>query len=122
VDDLFVRTEIKGEPVFRCTAGYGSAATATFIRKYRSLLAEDIAAARSLWDRLDRAGQNPTPQTVREKFPQLRLLCGPRSIGDYVAMDGSGRSLRPLMAAGEILQEHFPDYKSIARLGRARKA
>jgi len=119
-DQFFERREVAGKIRFYCTAGIGSAATATFLRHYFPLVASRISHARDFWKTRTTAGEKTTPEIILNEFPELGHLCTPHHVTLYIDPTGAMKHLLESEAAKEIFQEYFPDYTSIDRLSRAR--
>lgn len=100
-----------------CDGGYGSGATASFIRHETPLLASDIARGRNLWAAMKRNHQAPSVEAIFRNCPTLEHLGTPGDIAYYVA-DAGNRT--PLKAAAEIVSRYFPGYKegAIERMAR----
>lgn len=107
--------------VAECSAGYGEAATATFIRTHTPLLAADIQRARVIYLRTKQvSGCAPAPEAIIQQFPEIADCCTPQDISTYIA-DETKRT--PRTAALEIMERLFPAYSagSIERMSRARR-
>jgi hypothetical protein len=109
-----------GSPTFLYEGSYGDQGTATFIRQHRRPLIQQIGNARKFWVRLTEAGQIATPETILSDFDEIRFLCGPQQVREYIAPDGLKQHYAESSAADEMLNVHFRDYTSLARISRKR--
>jgi hypothetical protein len=101
--------------------GYGSNATATFIREHTIPLEREIERARTIWIAAREKGHDPTIEIAKsQSFPEINSLCADEDIKTFL-IDGKTRTAKT--AASDIMQKLFPRYelKSVQRMGRAQK-
>jgi hypothetical protein len=119
-DPIRIET-VDGFKIAVCSAGYGSNATATFMRLHIQPLASEIEMGRAIWARTEARGKHPQPELLKgEAFPLIERFCTHEDIKKHIS---DSRQRTALAAAGEIMQQLFPKYTtdSIARRGRASK-
>lgn len=101
--------------------GYGSNATASFIRGGLLWLAPEIQSARAWCKQAENTEQpEPTVDAILKEFPHIRELCTPEVVRAHI-VPGAGGTAR--QAAIEIMASVFPTYSidSIERMARRRR-